>query len=88
MNFKSFIAINILSFTFNFSKVYALELQSQCMMSLEDSVIKGQNLDDIYPIASLSKIFTTYWAIKKWGAEHQFKTRVYIKKEESSGLIS
>jgi D-alanyl-D-alanine carboxypeptidase/D-alanyl-D-alanine-endopeptidase (penicillin-binding protein 4) len=32
------------------------------------------------PLASISKIFTTYWALKTYGLSHQFATDVYITK--------
>lgn len=40
------------------------------------------------PAASLTKIATTLATLSKWGANHQFKTNVYITGEISQGVVT
>lgn len=40
--------------------------------------VKGYNNDILMPIASVSKVFTSFWAIKKLGPDFRFITKVYI----------
>lgn len=44
----------------------------------EKATVNGFNHDQLIPIASVSKVFTSYWAIKKLGPHFRFKTQVYI----------
>jgi serine-type D-Ala-D-Ala carboxypeptidase/endopeptidase (penicillin-binding protein 4) len=40
------------------------------------------------PAASLTKIATTLATLSKWGANHQFKTNIYITGEISQGVVT
>lgn len=62
------------------SPAQAASLRASC--HLEDTAndrIDGVNVDDRYPIASVSKIMTAYWAIAKMGPQGRFPTKVSIR---------
>lgn len=61
-------------------------LNSMCY--LEDRTkaeVKGSNSQRLYEIASLSKIVTSFWALKNLGPYYRFKTRLYVA-EVSDGV--
>lgn len=41
--------------------------------------VVGENVDQLYPIASLSKVMTTYWAVHEMGVQGRFKTRFHLR---------
>lgn len=43
--------------------------------------IHGTNIDEKLPIASVSKLITSYWSLIKLGKSHRFLTKVYFKKD-------
>lgn len=49
------------------------------VMDKEGAKVEGQNLDKLLEIASVSKVFTAYWALKNFGPEYRFKTIVIVK---------
>lgn len=60
------------------AKVY---LNSMCHMSANsgNKAVEGdRNKDDKFPLASISKVVTTLWAIDKLGADYRFTTRLHI----------
>lgn len=59
----------------------AASLRASC--HLEDAAndkIDGVNVDDLYPIASVSKIMTAYWAVSKMGVNGRFATTIHIRR--------
>lgn len=44
--------------------------------------VEGKNLDQLYPIASISKVMTTYWAVYEMGVQGRFPTRFYFQNLE------
>lgn len=51
------------------------------MCYLEDkpeAVVEGSNVQNMYEIASVSKIVTSFWAVSQLGPEYRFITKVYI----------
>ena len=70
-----FSACTILS-TISFAK-----LITQCSSEGSDGNITGSsNMHARYPIASVSKVFTSLWALEKLGATYRFPTQVYLTK--------
>lgn len=60
------------------AKVY---LNSMCHMSANstDMAIQGdKNKDDKFPLASISKVVTTLWAIKKLGPDYRYTTKLHV----------
>ncbi|HPI41373.1 MAG TPA: D-alanyl-D-alanine carboxypeptidase [Pseudobdellovibrionaceae bacterium] len=54
-------------------------LQSKCLSGEEESLFQlNENIK--LPLASVSKLFTTYWAIKSYDLNYQFLTKIYIVK--------
>lgn len=41
--------------------------------------IEGDNIDHLQPLASVSKVMTSYWAIKKLGGNARFETQIHIR---------
>ncbi len=56
---------------------------SFCYVNRESEVIEGQNINQQVRIASVSKLFTTYYVLKTLGPQHRFKKHFYYNK--SSG---
>src|SRR5687768_10134846 len=46
----------------------------------ETPTIQGKNISKAMPIASVSKLVTSYWAIKTLGPDYRFITILHIKK--------
>lgn len=42
--------------------------------------VTGQNVDLIYPIASVSKVMTAHWAITARGVAHRYETQFHLRK--------
>ncbi len=63
---------------FNNLSVEAGQLRSTCYRAdLEGQVTEGAHLNDKIEIGSVSKIFTTYWAVSTFGIQHRFETIIY-----------
>lgn len=54
-------------------------MEAACYMIQQDKV-EGVGLDRMLPIASVSKVFTTHWAIVALGPEYRFRTRFWIER--------
>lgn len=64
-------------------------LNSSC--SLEDgdgNKIEGINTKVRYPIASVSKVFTAFWAIHRFGPNFRYATRIFITPLDSENKIA
>jgi len=60
---------------------FGAHLSSQCF--LQDGLghtLDGVSVDDMHPIASVSKVMTSYWAVKTMGANGRYKTVFHLKK--------
>jgi D-alanyl-D-alanine carboxypeptidase len=52
---------------------------THCSSEGTDGAVAGSsNLNTPYPIASVSKVFTSLWALEKYSADYRFKTQVYL----------
>jgi serine-type D-Ala-D-Ala carboxypeptidase/endopeptidase (penicillin-binding protein 4) len=52
---------------------------TQCSSEGTDGKITGSsNMNTKYPIASVSKVFTSLWALEKLGATYRYPTQVYL----------
>jgi D-alanyl-D-alanine carboxypeptidase/D-alanyl-D-alanine-endopeptidase (penicillin-binding protein 4) len=49
------------------------------VLSSNDSTYSGYRDQKVYPLASLSKLITTAWALKKLGPDYKFKATWYLK---------
>ncbi|MFN7728387.1 MAG: D-alanyl-D-alanine carboxypeptidase [Bdellovibrio sp.] len=59
----------------------ASDLRAACyLQDQEGEEVHGVNLDRRLEIASVSKVMTAYWAIKKLGVDARFTTAIHIKK--------
>ncbi len=57
----------------------AQTLQSFCYSDPKDfKVVNGLNIDKKYPIASVSKLVTSYWAISTKGPNFKYQTLVHV----------
>jgi serine-type D-Ala-D-Ala carboxypeptidase/endopeptidase (penicillin-binding protein 4) len=57
---------------------------TQCSSEGTDGTVTGSsNMHSQFPIASVSKVFTSLWAIEKMGANYRYPTQVYLKKLNS-----
>lgn len=53
-------------------------LNTQCTKSNLGGQIEGININTPYTIASVTKVFTTHWAVARLGARYRFKTAVHV----------
>ena len=54
---------------------------TQCSsVGTNGSILGSSNLNTKYPIASVSKVFTSLWALVKVGGTYRYPTQVYITK--------
>lgn len=62
------------------SSGYAAKLASYCSLVEEDpqGVVEGFKVNDMLPIASVSKLVTTYWALAVMNPTDRFTTKIYI----------
>lgn len=49
-----------------------------CTLNNTTGEIQGKNIDTPYTLASVSKMFTTYWATKAKGLDYRYPTQIYI----------
>jgi serine-type D-Ala-D-Ala carboxypeptidase/endopeptidase (penicillin-binding protein 4) len=65
----------------SFATAPAAVVGSTCYVPLsEPNNIKGENIDVRLPIASVSKLITSYWAVKQKGIDYRFQTVFYMNK--------
>ncbi|MBC7371527.1 MAG: D-alanyl-D-alanine carboxypeptidase [Bdellovibrionaceae bacterium] len=54
-------------------------LNSMCYIeSKSGAKIQGENTQSLFEIASVSKVFTSFWALNTLGADFRFKTKVFL----------
>ncbi len=49
-----------------------------CALNNTTGEISGKNIDTKYNLASVSKVFTTYWAAKTKGLDYRYPTQIYL----------
>ncbi len=59
-------------------QVQAAKLNTRCTKDSSTGLIEGTNVQTPYTIASVSKVFTTHWAIAELGPRFRFSTYVHI----------
>lgn len=57
----------------------AVSVNSTCELSPQNQM-SGKSINDSFVIASLSKIFTSQWALEKIGPQFQYETTVHLQK--------
>ncbi len=63
----------------------AQTLQSHCHSDPRDfKIVRGMNVDKKFPIASVSKLVTSYWALSSKGANYNFLTVVHVTPVENN----
>lgn len=79
--------ITAIIFGFNPVLQAKVALSAQCAFKPSNSdKIEGVRTSQRYKIASLSKIFTSYWAIAKLGPDFRFQTKIHIVDPEDANL--
>lgn len=63
--------------------VQAAKMASYCSSEEGSSKIEGINIEKRFPIASVSKLFTTYWALSLRSENYQFKTSIHVTPAEN-----
>lgn len=54
-------------------------LNSSCTLEDKDGQeVQGTNAQVKYPIASVSKVFTSFWAVSRFGADFRYATRIFV----------
>ena len=62
----------------------AQTLQSYCYSDPKDfKIVQGLNIDKKYPIASVSKLVTSYWALATKGPQFKFSSLVHVTPVEN-----
>ena len=59
---------------------HAAELASSCYLNESDTTgkVQGVNIQAMLPIASVSKVMTSWWAVTAKGLDYRFETRVSL----------
>jgi len=62
-------------------KTGASQLVSYCWSPdpLGNLEVQGERVDELFPIASVSKVMTSFWALKKLGAGAVFTTTIHLR---------
>lgn len=56
----------------------AAKLNTQCTKNPVTGLVEGLNANTAYTIASVSKVFTTHWAIAQLGADYRYTTLIHV----------
>jgi D-alanyl-D-alanine carboxypeptidase len=56
----------------------AAKLNTQCTKNPVTGVVEGLNANTSYTIASVSKIFTTHWAVSQLGADYRYPILIHV----------
>ena len=75
LNSKSILFCLALTISIN---CFAGKLQSRCLLEEKSSEVTGENVNKRLPIASVSKVFTSLWAIATKGVESRYTTAFYV----------
>jgi D-alanyl-D-alanine carboxypeptidase/D-alanyl-D-alanine-endopeptidase (penicillin-binding protein 4) len=60
--------------------VFAAKMRAQCyLLDKEHQSVHGVDIHHPYEIASVSKIFTSFWALSALGANYRFPTKIYVR---------
>jgi len=69
------------------SQAFAAELKIFCHSNDPlQGLVTGQNVDLIYPIASVSKVMTAHWAVTSKGVGHRFQTIFHFRKSPAGTM--
>ncbi len=68
----------LLALLFSLTSRAGVTLNSQCTKNSVGGLTEGLNINTPYTIASVSKVFTTHWAINRLGPQYRFATKVHI----------
>lgn len=60
------------------SQTYAAKIAGSCSMSETNFEVAGKNLDQLMPIASVSKVYTSLMAVTKYNLDFKFSTYAYV----------
>lgn len=60
----------------------AAELAAFCSLRADSNVVEGQQIQTLMPIASVSKIMTTWWMVATRGTDYRFLTRIHLSQPE------
>ena len=62
------------------SSAYARSsLNSMCYVENRSGAkVEGENAQSLFEIASVSKVFTSYWALQTLGSQFRFNTKIYL----------
>jgi len=64
---------------------HAAKMRSACyLLNQSGEVIGGVNVDQSYEIASVTKLFTSYFSLARLGPDYRFQTQVFFKKVNST----
>ncbi len=58
--------------------LFAAKLNTQCTKDAVTGVVQGLNNNIPYTIASVTKLYTTHWAISRLGPRYRYETLVHI----------
>lgn len=65
------------AFLLNSLNAAALEMNSECRLGANGQ-ISGDHIDQMFPIASLSKLMVSHWMIAEKGADYRFQTKIHL----------
>ncbi len=60
------------------SQTFAAKISTSCSMSELNLDVSGKNIDQLMPIASVSKVYTSLLAVTKFNLDYKFSTYAYV----------
>ncbi|MEQ1722642.1 MAG: D-alanyl-D-alanine carboxypeptidase [Pseudobdellovibrio sp.] len=72
------ILLIILAFTGQIVFAAKSVINTQCQKNEDTGQVAGLNTNQVFTIASVSKVFTTHWAVTKLGARYRFQNKIHI----------
>ncbi|MBY0554524.1 D-alanyl-D-alanine carboxypeptidase [bacterium] len=63
--------------SFNYSQAKT-QLNTQCQKNESNGNVSGVNSNELFTIASVSKVFTTHWAVAKLSPKYRFQNKIHI----------
>lgn len=70
------------------ARSFGAELYYSCTSPnpADSKAVSGKKVDTLYPIASVSKVMTAWWALTKMGGNGRFETRFHVRELEGGAV--
>lgn len=78
----------VLAMSLTANIAWGAKMRAKCyLLDKDNQSVQGVDIHQAYEIASVSKIFTSYWAASTKGVDYRFTTKLYVTKV-SEGVVN